>query len=173
MAKKDKDEGIQLHSELIVPAEVEVPVMYFEKMEFLPRLNVTVRKGTKWAGAYGPHRAQQVQQYDEDGYPVDTTGNFVRIEILDTVVGSFKELDDGGDMCGFLKLEHDWACRTSVSSLYQAMRRVYPATTPTTGDDFKWYEEVTVVFFRVDPAHVAPSAWERRRRSPNGLSTRR
>ncbi len=146
MARKDKNQV----------AEPEL-VMRFEHLEFLPNMNVTVRKGEKWAGVIGPLPAQENQRFDEDGYPVPGDTKFCHIEILDTVVGVFRELGDHGEMAGLLRFHYHGGCRNSISSLWQMLNRFYPPTTPTTPDNFKWSDTVTVVFFRVDPAHKAPN----------------
>ncbi len=128
--------------------------MYFGTFEFLPNLNITVRKGTKWAGILGSCKAVKVAEVDEDGHVVSGPETFCNMEIIDTLVIPFSDLNEGNCLSGILQFEHDPNCR-GASSLYQVMRKAYPPTTPTTPDYFKWNDTVTVVFFRIDP--VAPS----------------
>lgn len=112
-------------------SDVELPIMVFDKAEFLPRLNITVRRGEKWYGTHGP-----VWVTDKSNYPLG------QINVIDTMVLPFAEL---------LNLEKTLAFHhAGIRNFYkleQELQRVYPGDHRLGVEKFHRDEMVTIVFF--------------------------
>jgi hypothetical protein len=100
--------------------------MYFRNPVFHPGMNVTVRRGRKWAPVMG----QEVDIVDLENDAV-----LMSVKVKETLLLPFEEIDPE-----LLKIEHDPACRTK-SGLLKELKSTY--------DGFSEKEEVTVVRFEV------------------------
>jgi len=103
-------------------------VMEFKKYIFLPGLNITVRKGTKWDIFQEP-KFGILKSVDPDDPDQEQSGLF-----LASIPLHFVAIPNA-----LLRLEHDPDCRTWFD-LLREMERIYP--------DFDKDDEVTIVFFR-------------------------
>ena len=104
--------------------------LMFGVNEFQPGLNVTVRRGTKWALKFA-QGVREVELADVYGKPLGLTGKIVAVRTCDFL----------GIPATWLQLEHDSSCM-DLNGLLFAMRTAYP--------DFSVIEDVNVVFFEVD-----------------------
>ena len=111
--------------------KVEKPLL-FQKPDFHPGVNVTVRKGAKWFGILDVGDMVEIQTTDgHEGQ--DSYGHHLVLG-----VSYSKYLEDVEP--GLLRFEHDPACRTD-HGIEAEMKRIY-------GDDFEDEGEgVTVVVF--------------------------
>jgi len=95
-------------------------------------VNLTVRKGLKWADV----KIGETVIVAETGAEI-VEGQEVFAEIFDVKVMTFASLVNYGHL---LKLEHDPACQT-FKGLFETMKKVY--------DGFLLHELVTLVFYEV------------------------
>ena len=99
--------------------------LLFSNPVFHDGINVTVRKGYKWADAMG----EIVDVMNTDG-----TGEPIMAQVLGVLMTKLNTIPES-----ILQHEHDPSCRT-LSGITKEMRNVY-------GDDVKDDEPVTVLFF--------------------------
>jgi len=103
--------------------------------EARPRaVNLTVRKGLKWADL----KVGDTVMLQETGADDPPCGDEVTATIYDVKIMSFADLMNYPRM---LKLEHDPRCQ-NYPGLFETMRRVY--------DGFLQHELVTLVFYEVN-----------------------
>lgn len=97
-------------------------------------VNLTVRKGLKWACLKAGDSVVELRETGADAPPI---GGEVFANIYDVKVMAFNDLMNYPRM---LKLEHDPKCQ-SYTGLFETMRRVY--------DGFLQHELVTLVFYEL------------------------
>lgn len=121
--------------------EDERPVMLFSNPTFHPGLNITVRRGRKWAHSIANWGNLALVARDTEGDTPD-----IPILAVDSLVLPFSALRDDGPASALLRFEHDPKCH-NYYNLLRVMREMYPPPTPTSAGQFKESDIVTVVFF--------------------------
>ena len=119
-------------------ATVEAPTMLFNEPVYRQGLNITVRRGDKWAGFKGFVVGRKYEK-----------GHGDLLFVVDTLVlDRFEDLNHDPVANPFLQLEHDPACR-SFFGLVKAMQSAYPGDHVANVSKFTRNDQVTVVFFTV------------------------